>query len=263
MDVRGHKERIIFITKRELEIFRKLFEDEETPSTHARLPQIHSHPQLKVLEKFAKVPQSLGDLKGQYLATDMFNEVNAQRDGIITRVESPSYQPESADKWVLSGPHIYVGNPFNKTPRQICTEKNHYDVIDLESVPEDYLPRAVFRPGDIEGNLNKFYAAIPEWPKPSKPVQTADDCWTPGFWPVEDHEIPAWELLLDEPLVVHGIDPSLPGAKTARKFGCFSEWHGDVEAAICWLSSHTNNPDMAAFRDIYSDVKVSQSKTNI
>ena len=120
------------------------------------------------------------------MATEMFHETNAQRDGIITRMEAPSYQPQSAEDWVISGPHFYVGNPFNKTPRSSCTANGHYDSIDLESIPEDYLPRAVYRPGDKDGNLDKFYAAIPEWPKPSKPYQDESGQWHGGFWPVAD-----------------------------------------------------------------------------
>ena len=46
----------------------------------------------------------------------------------------------------LSGPHFFVSNPFNKTPRRVCTEKGHYDLIDLETLPDDYLPRTNYRP---------------------------------------------------------------------------------------------------------------------
>ncbi|WP_299018077.1 hypothetical protein [uncultured Photobacterium sp.] len=255
-ETRGHPLRIITITKSELTIFTRLYEEDGTPPTHSRLPQIHSLPLLKVLEKFAAVPQRLGDLKEQYLATEMFHESNAQKNGVITRSEKPTYQPKSAEEWVISGPHFYVGNPLNKTPRTTCTANGHYDTINLESISDDYLPRAVYRPGDKDGNLDEFYAAIPEWPKPSKPVRATDGSWIPGFWPVEEYEIPAWELLLGESLVIHGIDPSLPGAKTARKFGYFSEWHGDVLGAISWLVSHMNSPDVVTFRKIYPDVKV-------
>ena len=46
----------------------------------------------------------------------------------------------------MSGPHFHVGNPFYKTPRAICTEKGHYDELDLLTLPDDYLPRTNYVP---------------------------------------------------------------------------------------------------------------------
>jgi hypothetical protein len=37
-----------------------------------------------------------------------------------------------------------VGTPFYKTPRERCRHNKDYDVIDLESIPDDYLPRTNF-----------------------------------------------------------------------------------------------------------------------
>ena len=188
----------------------------------------------------------------------MFHEANGQRDGLITRIENPSYQPASADEWVISGPHFYVANPFNKTPRSVCTEKNHYDSIDLESIPEDYLPRAVYRPGDEHGNLEAFYKAIPEWPKPQKPVKT-ESVWQPGFWPVAEHEVPAYEALLGEPLKLYGVDPAKPGAKTARRFGFFSRWEGDVALAVSWLAGRGSDRNSQEFSRRFADIRLAQS----
>jgi hypothetical protein len=39
-----------------------------------------------------------------------------------------------------------VGNPFYKTPRAICTEKGHYDELDLLTLPDTYLPRTNYVP---------------------------------------------------------------------------------------------------------------------
>jgi hypothetical protein len=60
----------------------------------------------------------------------------------------------------------------------------------MTEIPSDFLPHAVYRPGDREGDLTAFYNAIPEWPKSKHP----------GFWPVRDEEIPFWEMLLGEPI---------------------------------------------------------------
>ena len=258
-ETRGHPERILNITERELGLFVRLFEEAETPPLQARLPQVHSRPLLKVLEKFAKAPSRLGDLKGQYMATEMLHEANAQRDGMITRQQEPSFQPASANEWVVSGPHFYVGNPFNKTPRTVCTANGHYDaIIDLETIPSDYLPRAVYRPGDENGDLTAFYNAIPEWPKPQKPTKT-DSGWQPGFWPVADEYVAAFEALLGEPLKRYGIESSRPGARTARQFGFFTRWEGDVEGAIRWLKHNGLECNAHAFTRSFSDVRLEQA----
>jgi hypothetical protein len=260
-ELAGHPQRILEINDQSLGLFSRLFEDEGVSTSQARLPQVHSQPLLKVLKKFAQAPQRLGDLKGQYLATEMFHEANAQRGGIITREESPSYQPKTADEWVISGPHFYVGNPLNKTPFTNVTSQRAYDDIDLTEIPEDYLPRAVYRPGDKEGNLDKFYAAIPEWPKPSKPARDKNGKWHAGFWPVSDHEVPAYETLLGEPLKRYGIDTSLPGAKTARKFGYFKVWQGDVLGAIDWIVNKSQR-NSEEFSSKFPGVKLMQAELN-
>ena len=53
---------------------------------------------------------------------------------------------ETPEDWIVSGPHFFIGNPLNKTPRAICSEKGHYDTLDLETLSESYLPRSNYRP---------------------------------------------------------------------------------------------------------------------
>lgn len=213
---------------------------------------------MKVLEKLSLAPKRLGDMEGKYFATDLFNEVNAQRDGIITRSAEPTFQPHTADSWVLSGPHFFVANSLNKTARTICTANGHYDAIDLENIAEDYLPRAVYRPGDKDGSLDKFCAAIPEWPKPRKPFQDKNGIWHPGFWPVAEHEIPAYEALLGEPLKLYAAETSMPGAKTARKFGFFNRWASEVGKAISWLLANNIAVNSGGFKRVFGNVQLSQ-----
>ena len=48
--------------------------------------------------------------------------------------------------FVLSGPHFYVGNLLSKTPKPICETHKAYDTLDLEVLPDDYLPRSNYLP---------------------------------------------------------------------------------------------------------------------
>jgi hypothetical protein len=143
-DMAGHRQRLIPIGEQGLALFAKLYDEPGTPARQARLPALHSQQLQSVLEKFAAAPKRLGDLQGEYIAFEMWHETNAQKDGTIRRETG---FPSDASGLVISGPHFYVGRPFYKTPRCICTEKSHYDCIDLEAMKDEYLPRTNYRPG--------------------------------------------------------------------------------------------------------------------
>lgn len=139
----GHAHRIIEVDQTLLATFAKLYDAPGTPPLQARLPAVHSRELVSVLEKFACVPRRLGDLKDDYFTLEMWHETGAQKDGTIRR--ETGFVSRSED-FVLSGPHFYVGNPLNKTPRAVCTQNSHYDVLDLETLPDHYLPRSNYRP---------------------------------------------------------------------------------------------------------------------
>jgi len=139
----GHRDRIIEVGQHELALFAQLYDEAGTDALEARLPALHARQLTNVLEKFAAQPRRLGDLKGQYFSTVMFDETYAQRDGTIKR---DTQFPESPEQWVLSGPHFFVGSPFYKTPRAECTQNSHYDILDLQTLPDDYLPRTNYIP---------------------------------------------------------------------------------------------------------------------
>ena len=163
-DFRGHINRIIEISKNELELFSNLFESENISPFEARLPQIHSQEILSVLYKFVQSPNRLINLKQDFYSTVMIDETFGQRDGIITIQDNPSYIPNSPNELVLSGPHFYIANPLNKTPRTSCLTKRAYDDIDLLETNNQYLPRAVYKQGDINSNKDKFINSIIVWP---------------------------------------------------------------------------------------------------
>lgn len=142
-NIQGHKDRVIQVTEKELALFAQLYDEAGTEPLAARLPALHAQQLLAVLEKFAAQPQRLGDLQGQYTSLEMWHETNTQNDGTIRRETS---FPADASQWVLSGPHFFVGNPFNKTPREVCTQNSQYDSIDLLTIPDDYLPRTNYLP---------------------------------------------------------------------------------------------------------------------
>ena len=127
----------------DLILFAKLYDAPETPSLQARLPALHSRQLINVLRKFATYPRRLGDLDGEYFSTQYWNETSAQKNGTIRR---ETCFPEDAGKWILSGPHFFVGNPCYKTPRSECRLNSDYDNLNLTDHSDDYLPRTNYVP---------------------------------------------------------------------------------------------------------------------
>jgi hypothetical protein len=240
-NVRPHSKRIVDISANELAMFALLLEDDDVNPLTSRLPQVHSRPLVNVIEKITKAPQQLGDHSTEYFATQMYNEVNAQREGAITRQEDPAFEPTSPDDWVVSGPHFFVGTPFNKTPRGSCTHNNAYDDIDLTVIPTDYLPRAVYRPGDESGDRAVFTESVPCWP-PHR---------LPGLWPVPPENEAAWEVLLGEPPIIH---TAADDSRVIHIESCTN----DTRAAIAHLSQ-LDAPTRADLTDHFPNAQAKQS----
>ncbi|MEQ9080757.1 MAG: hypothetical protein RLP09_43235 [Sandaracinaceae bacterium] len=141
-ETNGHASRLVWVGEPELRLFVSLFDSAGTPTLEARLPLVHSREVLSVLRKLAEHPRRLRDL-GDVLGTMMWNETGGQDDGTIRRdtrvVERPS-------DLVLQGPHFYLCNPLNKSPREQCRHNQDYDVIDLETMSDAYVPRTNYLP---------------------------------------------------------------------------------------------------------------------
>lgn len=189
-DVCGHYDRIVFVDDEKLRTFAKLYDSAGTAYRRARLPAVHTGMLSSALQKLSDYPHRISDLKSEYFSTQFWNEKSAQDDGFISRrsLGDNGFVNECGD-WVLSGPHFFLANPFNKTPRNICTEKGHYDIVDLEVIPDDYLPRTNYHPAS---NLSGYLSRVPfvSWGE------------------IELSSVPWEDLTLDEKA---GISESAPG----------------------------------------------------
>ncbi len=155
-DLSGHRNRLVEVTECALTVFAQLYDEPGTPVFQARLPAVHSREMVSVLEHFANAPRRLGDLGDNVFCTQHWNESVAQTDGTIRR-RSRSEQGFVTDpaEFVLSGPHFYVGNPLSKTPKPICETHKAYDTLDLETLPDDYLPRSNYLPACDAGEYTR------------------------------------------------------------------------------------------------------------
>ena len=163
----GHAHRVIEVDRDALDNFAKLYDEPGTLSIQARLPALHTRTLLQVLRKFAAHPKRLGDMKGEFHVTAHWHETMSQRDETIRR---ETRFPEDPAELVLSGPHFFVGNPFNKTPRRECTQKGHYDVLDLTTLPEDYLPRTNYVPACDPDEYDRRTPRVP-WLEPKQEAE--------------------------------------------------------------------------------------------
>ena len=158
-NAKGHRDRIIRIDHASLSIIHSLSEEETVPVEEARFIQPFSTHTLDVFGQMAhfpkleaavrKIERTIASATGErtveiplWQQSPIWNETASQKDGTIQR--NTAFRP--ADQMILQGPLFHVGNPLYKTPRTICNTNKAYDVIDLTSAPEGYLPRTNYGP---------------------------------------------------------------------------------------------------------------------
>lgn len=156
-DLRPHRDRLVHVDTEALALFAELYDPPGTPAAEARLPVVHSQAILNVLRRFAQAPKKLSDLEGEYFCTVCFDETGRVKDGTIRR---ETRFPKNATEWVVSGPHFYVGTPFNKTPNEGCRHNQDYTVLDLTQIPDDYLPRTNYVPACTPA---EYLERTPKW----------------------------------------------------------------------------------------------------
>jgi hypothetical protein len=138
--VSGSRERIVRIDYHALDTIRLTYEPENHPLL-VQLPWIYSTIDLELISRLSRT-DTVESSGLEYVPTVMWDESRAQSEGIIG--EHTGF-PSRIEQLVVTGPHIGLATFPAKTPRRICTEKNHYDMIDLGAVPRSYLPRSKFQ----------------------------------------------------------------------------------------------------------------------
>ena len=168
----GHADRVVQIDGNALDSFVRLYDAPGTPTCQARLPALRAGTLLAVLSKLAAYPNRLADLRNGLYVTAHWHETMSQREGTIRR---ETRFPLTPAELILSGPHFFVGNPHNKSPRRECTLNSHYDVLDLTELPDDYLPRTNYVPACSPATYEER-TPRPPWTDPDadKPPRVTD-----------------------------------------------------------------------------------------
>lgn len=157
-NLKGHRDRVINVGLKELQLFAKLYDINGTNAEEARLPSIHCVQVLSALKCFDGDYCRLSDLDDIHF-THCWNETGAQKGGIIKR--ETKFVNENSE-FIYCGPNLGVANPMYKTPRKKCSKNSDYDVVDLEIINEKYFPRTNYVP-NLE--LNRYFELmkIKEW----------------------------------------------------------------------------------------------------
>ena len=140
-NTKPHADRIVTYNSERLKTVSVAFENTEEWET-AKLVTIHSSPIISVLEKLSGFKNSVKEYDSKI--TMCWDETNDVNGGTIKR----NTQFPAIDKYemIYSGPHMFVSNPLYKTPKEICVEKAHYDIIDHNLIDKDFVARTNYVP---------------------------------------------------------------------------------------------------------------------
>lgn len=141
-NIKGHPDRIVYVGKNELSLFAKLFDGNDNWK-QARLPALHAQPLLEILSCFAAQKKTLGNIRDDIYATQMWNETMAQKDGTI---RSHVHFPDSTVDSIYSSAQISILNPIAQTTRRIYRVNSDYDRVDLTNINENYMIRVKYSP---------------------------------------------------------------------------------------------------------------------
>ncbi len=156
--IAGHADRVIHVSPSALDVFGKAFDEPGTQPLEARLPLLHARQLVAVLEKFAIYPKRLSNIAGKYCPSEMWDEAGSQRDGTIRR---ETRFPATNEELILSGPHLGIAKPLHQTPRQVCETHRAYDPLDLEFLPDSYLPRTNYAPSCSSDEYRRRSPVVP------------------------------------------------------------------------------------------------------
>ena len=154
----AHRDRLIEVDSEVLHVFSTLSDESGSESLEARLPAVHARQLLNVLRTLANHKSRVSDLGSEVAVFRQWHESMSQRDGTIRRETG---FPKEPGELILSGPHFFVGNPLNKTPRRECTLNSHYDPLDLTALPDDYLPRSNYLPACDRAEYQRRTRRVP------------------------------------------------------------------------------------------------------
>jgi len=163
-DLRGHKNRVIYVIDEVIKLFAQLYNLETDHYRETKMVKIHCIELISVLFKIASYDNKIFNYENEYYSTLMFDETYAQRDKIIIQEKNPTFQPNKIDDWIITGPQIYNAIPFYQCPPTIYKSYQDYCSIDILDLEQEFIPKSIYRPGE------KYLSGIKTWENTGKKV---------------------------------------------------------------------------------------------
>ena len=140
-NISGHKKRIVTFTDKELKVMSEAFE-EGSDWESAKLVSIHVEEILDVIKRFSDFKKHVIDYNT--IITEGLNEtISVDKKQIIRKTKCADTKNM---EMIFSGPHVFVANPYYKTPREQCILNSDYDIIDLSTLSGSYSARTNYIP---------------------------------------------------------------------------------------------------------------------
>lgn len=171
-DLSAHSGRITMVDDEVLRSWHALLEDEATPIRRTRMVYAVNSATAAVLAKLANAPR-LGSLGLEF--SRGWDESIDRKKGMF---DVEWGEVESWDQAILQGPHLFVGNPFYKSPNSTMSSNKDWSPVDLETLPPNAMPVTSYKPA-----------------KPRPEYDAAYTHWGTDRVPARDHYRIAWRAM--------------------------------------------------------------------
>ncbi len=153
-DLSPHADRIIEVDDSVLQSWKDVLESDDVPVRHTRMVYTVNRSAASALGKLARAPR-IGELGLQF--SRGWDESIDRTKGFF---DSQWGVPESWDEVILQGPHLFVSNPFYKSPNQTMKHNQDWSAVDLEALAPDAIPATSYKP---IGSRKRYDAAYTSW----------------------------------------------------------------------------------------------------
>src|SRR5690606_38286823 len=134
----------------------------------------------------------------------------------------------SWDQAILQGPHLFVGNPFYKSPNATMLHNQDWSPVDLETLAPDAMPVTSYKPA-----------------KPRAEYDAAYTHWGPHRVPARDHYRIAWRTMAantgERTLIPTIIPPGAAHIHRVSSVGLLGDSEDLLPLALGYLSSLTSD----------------------
>lgn len=139
-DLRPHRDRIQKIDIDVLETWHSILETDDVPVIESRMVYTVNTEAAQVLAKLAHAPR-IAELDLQY--SRGWDETNDRKKGYF---DVGWGHPDTWKDAIIQGPHLGVSTPMIKQPNPTMKHNQDWTEIDLEAIPEDFIPATAYVP---------------------------------------------------------------------------------------------------------------------